>query len=299
MRLLEIGACALAIVSVDAFENTSPFLFFSSSEILASSPQIATAASLSVILNLELEKCPSEIYIIVSQPGATTLDYKSQRSTPYLRRCVSGKDKHVRSSFTVSEVLGEIDTTALSDTLEQQCGAGTLNIDASSGSGLFDIVDDMKPRIIKVDFPAPTAGKDRSTTFRTNDLFFSNLLDLLPSPNYTVIYTTTPASESYQQHTDIEPTMYEMDKMMSPLVHIDLKRDISMHTIASGNSTNTTSLPLFERYQYFTPGLFMGLFAGSLLLSILYVAISAVSSLQVSYASFDRENGPTAQKKLF
>ena len=46
-------------------------------------------------------------------------------------------------------------------------------------------------------------------------------------------------------------------------------------------------------------GLFMGLFAGSLLLSILYVAISAVSSLQVSYASFDRENGPTAQKKLF
>ena len=32
MRLLEIGACALAIVSVDAFENTSPFLFFSSSE---------------------------------------------------------------------------------------------------------------------------------------------------------------------------------------------------------------------------------------------------------------------------
>ena len=258
--------------------------------ILASSPQIATAASLSVILNLELEKCPSEIYIIVSQPGATTLDYKSQRSTPYLRRCVSGKDKHVRSSFTVSEVLGEIDTTALSDTLEQQCGAGTLNIDASSGcplsrmerwppfanmylvAGLFDIVDDMKPRIIKVDFPAPTAGKDRSTTFRTNgvlyvvetlpssiltmmaDLFFSNLLDLLPSPNYTVIYTTTPASESYQQHTDIEPTMYEMDKMMSPLVHIDLKRDISMHTIASGNSTNTTSLPLFERYQYFTPG---------------------------------------------
>ena len=46
-------------------------------------------------------------------------------------------------------------------------------------------------------------------------------------------------------------------------------------------------------------GLFMGLFAGSILLSILYVAISAVSSLEVSYASFDKENGPAAQKKLF
>ncbi|MCJ1414700.1 hypothetical protein MMC32_001027 [Xylographa parallela] len=296
MRLLKIGACALAAAIVDAFENTSPFVFFSSSEILASSPHIATAASLSTTLNLELKKCPSDIYIIVSQPGAATADYKSQHSTPYLRRCVSGEDKHIRSSFTVPEVLGEIDTTALSNTLEQQCGAGTLNIDASTG--LFDIVDDMKPRIIKVDFPAPPAGSDRPTSFRTNDLFLSNLLSILPSPNYTVIYTTTPASEDHR-HADFEPTMYEMDKTMSPLVHMDLRRDISMHATASGNSSNGTSLPLFERYQYFTPGLFMGLFAGSILLSILYVAISVVSSLEVSYASFDKENGPAAQKKLF
>ena len=40
----------------------------------------------------------------------------------------------------------------------------------------------------------------------------------------------------------------------------------------------------------------MGLIVGILLLSILYVGISGVSSLQVSYAAFDRENGPAAQK---
>ena len=44
-------------------------------------------------------------------------------------------------------------------------------------------------------------------------------------------------------------------------------------------------------------GIFMGLFVGFLLLSILYVAISAVASLQVSFAAFDREMGPAAQKK--
>ena len=43
----------------------------------------------------------------------------------------------MRSSFTVPEVLGEIDTTALMNTLEQQCGAGTLNIDASSACPLL------------------------------------------------------------------------------------------------------------------------------------------------------------------
>ena len=41
----------------------------------------------------------------------------------------------------------------------------------------------------------------------------------------------------------------------------------------------------------------MGLLIGLLLLVILYVGISGLSSLQVSYAAFDKENGPAAQKK--
>ena len=41
----------------------------------------------------------------------------------------------------------------------------------------------------------------------------------------------------------------------------------------------------------------MGLLVLFFLGSILYVAINAVASLQVSYAAFDKENGPQAQKK--
>lgn len=41
----------------------------------------------------------------------------------------------------------------------------------------------------------------------------------------------------------------------------------------------------------------MGLLVSLLLLSILYVAISGVASLQVSYAAFDKENGPAAQQR--
>lgn len=39
----------------------------------------------------------------------------------------------------------------------------------------------------------------------------------------------------------------------------------------------------------------MGLLVGFLLLTILYVALSGLSSLQVSYAAFDKEMGPKAQ----
>lgn len=41
----------------------------------------------------------------------------------------------------------------------------------------------------------------------------------------------------------------------------------------------------------------MGLLVSLLLVSILWVGISAIASLEVSYGAFDKEMGPAAQKK--
>lgn len=41
----------------------------------------------------------------------------------------------------------------------------------------------------------------------------------------------------------------------------------------------------------------MGLLTVVIILSILSVGLRAISSLQVSYAAFDKEMGPAAQKK--
>lgn len=41
----------------------------------------------------------------------------------------------------------------------------------------------------------------------------------------------------------------------------------------------------------------MGLLIALPLFLILYVGVSGIGSLQVSYAAFDREMGPSAQKK--
>ena len=41
----------------------------------------------------------------------------------------------------------------------------------------------------------------------------------------------------------------------------------------------------------------MGLLITFILISTLYVAISGVSSLQITYAAFDKEMGPMAHKK--
>lgn len=107
-----------------------------------------------------------------------------------------------------------------------------------------------------------------------------------------------------------------MDTAFQAPVHMDLKRDLSHYKRAS-DITTLPDGPLFERYQFLTPGmnrrsmhhcvgltklsestgLFMGIVAFLIAISILYVAISAVSSLQVSYAAFDKDMGPAAQKK--
>lgn len=66
---------------------------------------------------------------------------------------------------------------------------------------------------------------------------------------------------------------------------------------AAGGAGDISNAPLFVKYQFFTPGIFMGLVGVVIMLAILYVGLSAVSSLQVSYGAFDKEMGPAAQKK--
>lgn len=115
------------------------------------------------------------------------------------------------------------------------------------------------------------------------------------SRDYTVIYITSPQTESQAkaQLAD-EQYSYEMESSFDQSVQMELKRDLSSH-IKRANSTAEGGL--FERYQYFTPGLFMGLAAIVPLFLILLVGIRALTSLEVSYFAFSKEMGPQGQKK--
>ncbi len=79
---------------------------------------------------------------------------------------------------------------------------------------------------------------------------------------------------------------------------MDLKRRSNDGEQAYARSGNETVSPsLFEKYVFFTPGIFMGLITLLILLSILGVGLNAIASLEVSYGAFDKEMGPAAQKK--
>lgn len=61
-------------------------------------------------------------------------DYRDGYLAPHLRRKVQGEDKTIRSSVSVTDVLGVVDTEAIVREVEERCGAALLKVDASSES---------------------------------------------------------------------------------------------------------------------------------------------------------------------
>ena len=84
-----------------------------------------------------------------------------------------------------------------------------------------------------------------------------------------------------------------MESPFADVVQMELKRDLSSHKRASSSKEGA----LFERYQFFSPGIFMALIAIVPLFSIIIVGLRALTSLEVSYFAFSKEMGPAAQRK--
>ncbi|KAI9850577.1 MAG: hypothetical protein M1838_005427 [Thelocarpon superellum] len=276
MHFLRIGPLALAVGLADRAAS-------------ASLPQIATSSAVRSVLESRISKCQSDAYIIVSQPRVRAADFQSTKASPRLRQGLNGK-RDVWSSIQVADVVGILELDTVEQLVTDICEATRLEVDASTG--FFDTIDDMKPRVMRVEFSdLPESELERTLQLSQNDAFLSSLIDLLPSSRYSVFYTTTPISNT---EAASKPTADSTDAAQRPS-SVELKRDLNAQ--ASQGNTTLIDGPLFQRYQFFTPAIFMGLVVSFLLLTILYLGISGVASLKVSYAAFDKEMGPAAQKK--
>ncbi|KAI2008810.1 hypothetical protein LOZ52_005397 [Ophidiomyces ophidiicola] len=281
MKLRAFGLLTLGVFGADAFSNTSPFFFFSTHDFHTNSRQIESADSIRDDIFNKLSSCPSDFYILVSQPGVHVLDYTSRKSAPRLREKVLKKIDSVKSSFAVSEVVGNIDIEGLTALLEIKCGAEAIGVDGASGS-FPSFSSRRRPQVVTVEFPELPTDSKRTETLVDYDFSLDTIIDHLPGVNYTVIYTTTPR-DSFLAET-------ETLKTQDPL-HVQFKRETDVP------SPSHDSQALFEKYQFFTPGIFMGLMVVLLFFLIVYVGISGLASIKVSYAAFDKANGPAAAAK--
>jgi hypothetical protein len=77
-----------------------------------------------------LDACPSDTYIIVSQPTINVEDLSNFRAVPYLRKAMS--NKNMRTKIGISEVVGQVDPEYLKDYLVSNCQAAFISLDGSS-----------------------------------------------------------------------------------------------------------------------------------------------------------------------
>ncbi|ROW09004.1 hypothetical protein VMCG_02688 [Cytospora schulzeri] len=299
----ELTAASLLASTAAAFSDTSPFVLFSTSSNayhsdanirgpvppLPSSKhpvnwpedrQLVTTAQVSGLMGENLASCTTSRYVLISQPGVHASDLRHPATgkclAPHL--CEAATAPSVRTRFNAAEVVGNdfMSLEQMEGLISNLCadvrGEGGFVVEGHEFDALPEQKDMRSAKLIENDTKLGKIIKDTESS----------------SDDYTVIYFSPPR----------EGKSYESEYVESPAIQMELKRSTAgvMEPRAAKEGGNS-SAPLFVKYQFFTPGIFMGLVAVLLMLSILYVGLSAVSSLQVPYGAFDKEMGPAAQKK--
>ncbi|KAH7033314.1 BIG/ATPase V1 complex, subunit S1 [Microdochium trichocladiopsis] len=263
MRFSVTAALAACCASAQAFSDSTPFILFSTAKFTAPDSTRQLQSSDEVVFSAKniLSSCPTDRYLLVTQPNLNAGHLRNAEAVPKLYSSLQKS----KSSFSIAEVAGTVDVKQLYDYINKACDGKPVLVDEVHLTALSSI---------------------NSATLGENDKNFGMVIDQYDmAGDYTVLYTAGSRTEEPQGYTP----------EFTDSMRTELKRQVQ-HPARKLNST-FENLPLFEKYQFFTPGIFMAFFVILILGSILFVGVSAVASLKVPYGAFDKDMGPSAQKK--
>jgi len=316
---LLLAACS----GVQALQNASPFVMFSSDHSRPNpiaSQQITSEQHLSSQLAQTFASCDDHLYILLAQSGLRSEDVRDASSMPKLSKRIATLQAAQGQVAEIPNVLGGIDARSVAIEGSSACSDNYLGLYSREDEAAWEKRDDVGSTVslpwLPYDLTATKTASEREKMLKETDDYISTRLSKLDKAgkSYTLIYTSRPASGSpTTEHVDLP---YEMDDPYPSALHTDLKRDLDHHRKQAlsarekggdnkhnkdskhKNQDNTqTDFGLFEKYQFLTPALFMGLSVTILLLLILYVGLTAIAGLEVSYAAFSKDMGPQAQNK--
>ncbi|KAF2221801.1 BIG/ATPase V1 complex, subunit S1 [Elsinoe ampelina] len=304
MRMSSISALsAFASVAI-AFRDTSPFVLLSTSSLpstshLSPKEHIATSSQIRSHLQDSFTSCPSTNIVIASLSSVDASDF-TKDSTPRLASLLSGT--RGISGQAVNDVVGTLSSADIEDLVHSACQGYTTTRVANGA--LPSTQGKQSKQIIAIDIgPVAGEGSSRLQLIQRSDAYLSAVLEGL-NGDWTLVLRTTPRSLAPWEKQSVdkgksglvnqEGRLYEMDTSFEGTTGDHWKRD--MHAYPRAANASSQEGGLFERYSFFSDGIFMGVTVSLLLLIILYVGLSAVSGLEVSYMAFSKEMNP-AQKK--
>jgi len=197
----------------------------------------------------------------------------------------------VQARLAVSEVIGSLSFSDFSEYIRSNCGKQGKEVTVEelqlrslpsgrTANKRAEVVLDNGKKSCK-----PMARGCQANA-NLKDYEINTALEKFSSTgDYTVIYFSDPNEFQAYEAEFVDPVHIELRRQSAP-VHVGRRQ---------GNVSDNAGL--FEKYQFFTPGIFMAFIVLFVMLSILYVGLAAIGSLQVSYGAFDKEMGPAAQKK--
>ncbi|KAJ4425250.1 hypothetical protein N0V82_000060 [Gnomoniopsis sp. IMI 355080] len=274
-----ITAASLLASGAAAFTDSSPFLMLSTSNIDTAVSNAQLQSTSSVVANAQslLASCPTQTYNIITQPNAHASDLRNPITGNCLTKSLCANNStRIQTTVGVAEAVGEvIDAQALRSYIEQACGKAGREVVVT---------------VSQLDALPARGDASRENVMAVADKQIAAILDSYDAngQDYTVLYFASPHEPPRYYESDVVDTMpMELRRRMDGGV-------LERADVTKGNA----SLPLFAKYQFFTPGLFMAFLGALIMFAMLYAGLSAVASLQVSYGAFDKEMGPAAQKKV-
>ncbi|KAG6038188.1 hypothetical protein E4U41_004473 [Claviceps citrina] len=268
MRAHTVAGVLASVTTALAFSDSSPWVLLSTSEFdqTPSTNQIQTSSEAVEFTQNFLSQCPTDDYLVVTQPGVNAADFWTRDGCAMPHLCKAAKDARVRGKYTVAEVVGDVTAAAFVQHIKSSC--------------------DKKGQAAKIiERPLESLSGDRGQALDRNDASVALDLDMASSDSYTILFYATPREPFYDS------------EFVQPL-HMDTSRGLEGASfLQRANKTERDTRPLFEKYQFFTPGIFMGIIVALVLFSILGAGIKGLASLEVSYGAFDKDMGPAAQKK--
>lgn len=90
---------------------------------------------------------------------------------------------------------------------------------------------------------------------------------------------------------------YDSEEQFPALIHLDMKRDMQSYAMRDDGNGTLKGAGLFETYNFLNQGVFMGGLVVVLLLTILYVGLSAIGSIEITPFAFSKEMAPSGQKR--
>jgi hypothetical protein len=211
------------------------------------SNQIQTSSEVLKYSKDVLSACPTDRYLVITQPGVNSVDLNpsdtSACAIPHL--CQAAQDSRIQGEFTVAEVVGDVASSCMADYIKTACAQKDKKVIVDEVSLASLSNDDRAGALVENGRLRRFYKLQKARLINVADNIVARSIEKASaSGSYTILFMSSPR----------EPT-YEAD-FAEPL-HLDLKRNLrDVPVPRQSNISDGRQLPLFEKYQFFTPGLF-------------------------------------------